>query len=115
MATKKKPPAKKKLVIQDGQHRTDFSAIGQSLVHKYLAESTHEERSEKSRQAAASRWEGKESERDQFMRKIARRPRPNRMVKDRCPCGKYSRWLADKRGHKCGPPPETTKRGKPHK
>jgi len=35
------------------------------------------------------------------MREIAQLPRPSRYIKDRCPCGRYSAWLAAKRGHKC--------------
>jgi hypothetical protein len=40
-------------------------------------------------------------ERTKRMRKLAQLPRPSRYIQDRCPCGKYSSWLAAKRGHKC--------------
>lgn len=74
---------------------------GQALVRRYIERSTPEERAANARKSAATRWAGKELERNKFLRKIARRPRPNARIQDRCPCGKYSRAVAEKRGHKC--------------
>ena len=74
---------------------------GLALVERYLALSTPEERPEPSRKASRKRWAGKTRKRDAYMREIARRPRPNARIRERCPCGKYSKWLAEKRGHKC--------------
>lgn len=75
--------------------------ISLALVQRYLAKSTPEERHERSLKASRKRWAGKTKKRDAFMRQIAQRPRPSRVIQDRCPCGKYSKWLAEKRGHKC--------------
>jgi hypothetical protein len=73
------------------------------MVARWLENSTPEERSEKAARSAATRWAGKDKERIKFMSRIASAPRPNSRtrIEDRCPCGKYSRWLAEKRGHKC--------------
>lgn len=76
--------------------------LAQALAARYVAKSTKEERSEKAKRAAASRWEGiSEDERKAYMNALSHKPRPSRVIQDRCPCGRYSRWLADKRGHKC--------------
>jgi hypothetical protein len=81
--------------------------LGQALVGKWLQSSTPEERSEKAYKAAETRWKGRESERRKFMSRIASGPRnykPRIPPENRCPCGKYSLYLAKKRGHKCEAP-----------
>jgi hypothetical protein len=79
----------------------------QALVRRYLDNSTPEERSANARKANQKRWRGRKNDQREYMREIASRPRPNRVIPDRCPCGLYSRELAERRGHKCHP-------GKPH-
>jgi hypothetical protein len=83
----------------DKSHGPD--PLAQALTARYLVRTTPEERSQNAKLAAASRWAGKEKERKKFLTTIARRPRPSRVIQDRCPCGRYSRWLAAKRGHRC--------------
>lgn len=75
--------------------------LAQALASRYVAQTTHAERSEKSKRAAASRWAGRAKEKAAFIHAMASRPRPGGRIADRCPCGKYSRWHAAKRGHKC--------------
>ena len=51
---------------------------------------------------AEARWAvATAEERRAFMARIAKAPRPSRRIEDRCPCGKFSRTLAEKRGHIC--------------
>jgi len=65
--------------------------------------STPAERQERAAKAGEARWAGStEKERRETMTRIAKAPRPSRRIAERCPCGKYSRALAEKRGHKCG-------------
>ena len=65
--------------------------------------STHEERIQKGMAGGRKRWEGKTAkERSAFMSWMAARPRPNRRIEERCQCGRFSRVLAEKRGHLCG-------------
>jgi hypothetical protein len=76
-------------------------------VSAYLANSTHEERSENSRRGAQKRWANTSRvKRKRLMKRLAELPRPNRMIQDRCPCGKFSRALAERRKHKCKAPEE---------
>ena len=63
-----------------------------------------EERIAKAAEGGAGRWEGTtKTERSQYMRWMARHPRPSRRIGDRCACGKYSKATAERRGHKCSP------------
>lgn len=68
-----------------------------------LALLTPEERTERAVKGVATRWAGKKKTAlKEYMREMARQPRPNRQPwPDRCPCGKYTKSLAAKRGHKC--------------
>lgn len=60
------------------------------------------EAQEFARQMGRKAWVGTTAkQRREFMSEIAKRPRPSRVIKRRCPCGKYSEWLAVKRGHRC--------------
>jgi acyl-CoA reductase-like NAD-dependent aldehyde dehydrogenase len=52
--------------------------------------------------ARAARWARMTAEeRAAAMTAMAKLPRPSRRIADRCDCGKYSRALAEKRGHVC--------------
>jgi hypothetical protein len=65
--------------------------------------SSPEERSQRASAGGVGRWKGKKaSQRIEFMRQIASRPRPGARVEDRCECGRYSRERAEKIGHLCG-------------
>jgi hypothetical protein len=82
------------------EHHPD--PAGQALVAKYLAVSTPEERSAKATLAAQARWRGTSAkERSEYMRWMAQQPRPGRRIAERCPCGRYSVDLAQRRGHRC--------------
>lgn len=90
---------------RDAGGRWGTASAGQlaarALVSRYVQSTTPEERSEVARKSSESRWAGKTKQRDEFMRQIAKKPRPSAVIQDRCPCGKFSRFLAEKRGHKC--------------
>ena len=88
---------------QDGEWDGQPDPLAQSLTARRYARLAPEERHEMAVQAAATRWAGKKkSAMREYMREIAQQPRPNRKPwPDRCPCGKYSKTLAAKRGHKC--------------
>ena len=74
-----------------------------ALGNKATAMSTPEERHEKAKSGGAERWKGKSrKERKEFMSWMASQPRPGRRIEDRCECGRFSRRLAEKRGHLCG-------------
>jgi hypothetical protein len=83
-----------------------------ALGHKTAAMSTPEERSRKAAAGGEGRWTGAtKKQRSQYMSWMASLPRPSRRIEDRCACGKYSKTLAERRGHKCSPEekPEETR------
>jgi hypothetical protein len=85
------------------QRKPDFSELARWVSRKYLQKATREQLAERSIKASRTRWKDKTSERDAYMRAIAQQPRPSTRIPDRCPCGKYSKYTAQKRNHKCTP------------
>jgi len=86
----------------EGEWTEAGQAASRMLVSRYLDNSTPEERSANARKGAKRRWKGApKSRRREYMQYVASAPRPNARIADRCPCGKFSRTLAEKRGHKC--------------
>jgi len=79
----------------------DSAAV--TLAAKAMAMSTEEERLAKAKSGGETRWKNiTPKQRSQMMQKIAKRPRLKARVEDRCECGRFSRMLAEKRGHLCG-------------
>lgn len=76
--------------------------IARQMIESYLAKTTHEERSAARKKGAEKRWEGRSpEEKAEYMRWIASQPRPGTRKTDRCPCGKFPKSTAERRGHKC--------------
>lgn len=89
--------------IDHGAWEIGKDPIAVTLGAKAVAMSTHEERVARGRKGGASRWAGiSPQERSEFMQFVSGRPRPGRRNEDRCSCGRYSRVVADRKGHLCG-------------
>ena len=85
----------------DWETGKDPSAV--ALSAKAIVTMTPEERRANSAQGGTLRWKGfSKQDRSTFMRWMAQQPRPKARKADRCECGQYTKYTAEKKRHYCG-------------